>query len=116
LTWRHPPPGTIDIAASSYGGSCRDFRPERPAKNTFRDGNATAAVIRTCTGKLHCQFDVETAMLGDPAPGCDKDFTVAYRCGPEDSASKVVNVGGEADGATVVLDCAGVETTHAKSH
>jgi hypothetical protein len=115
LVWRHPPPGTIDIATSSYGGSCRDFTPERPAKNTFHDGNATAAVTRACTGKLHCQFDVEAAMLGDPAPGCDKDFTVAYRCSPEDSAPKVVNVGGEADGATVVLDCAGVETPHAKS-
>jgi hypothetical protein len=115
LAWRHPPPGTIDVMQGSYGGSCRDFMPKRPAKNSYRNGNATAALIRACTGKAHCQFTVEAGMVGDPAPGCDKDFSATYRCGPQDSASKVVRVEGEAGGGMVVLDCGGVETPDASS-
>jgi hypothetical protein len=108
FVWRHPPPGTIEVTEGDYGRSCRDFAAKRPFKNTYRAGNATFPVIRACNGKSHCQFTVEAAMLGDPAPGCDKDFSVEYRCGLSDASAKFVNVGGEADGATVVLDCPSV--------
>jgi hypothetical protein len=114
LVWRHPPPGTIDVTEANYGRSCRDFTPKRPFKNAFRAGNATAALIRACNGKSHCQFTVEAAMLSDPAPGCDKDFSAEYRCGPQDSPTKFVKVGGEADGGTVALDCPDIITPNAK--
>jgi hypothetical protein len=54
-------------------------------------------------------------MLGDPAPGCEKGFAAEYRCEPQGPATKTVSVAGEADGATVVLDCAGVESPNAKA-
>ena len=114
FVWRHPPPGTIDVTEGDYGRSCRDFTPKRPFKNTFRPGNATAALIRVCNGRSHCQFTVEAAMLGDPAPGCDKDFFAEYRCGPQNSPAKFVKVGGEADGGTVALDCPDITTPNAK--
>ena len=105
FVWRHPPPGTIDVVQGNYGRSCRDFSPKSPAKNSYHDGNATAAMIRACTGKARCQFTVEAAILGDPAPGCDKDFSAAYRCHSQDSATKTISVAGEANGVIVMLDC-----------
>jgi hypothetical protein len=105
LTWRHPPPGTIDIVDASYGQSCRDFTPKPPQQNTYREGNATGVVNRVCAGKSHCHFVVDSAMLGDPVPGCDKDFSVAFRCGRADSALKVVRVDAEAEGKASDLDC-----------
>jgi hypothetical protein len=113
LTWRHPPAGTIDIVDASYGQSCRDFTPKPPRQNTYREGNATGFVHQACTGKSHCHFDVDGAMLGDPVPGCDKDFSAEYRCGPADSALKIVRVDAEAEGKAFVLDCPGVEGPNA---
>jgi hypothetical protein len=116
FVWRHPPPGTIDVVQADYGRGCRDFKPKRPFRNNYRDGNETAGVRRACTGKSHCLFAVDEAMLGDPVPGCQKDFVAEYRCEPQGPATKTVRVAAEADGATVVLDCAGVETPNAKVH
>src|SRR5580700_681611 len=106
LTWRHPPPGTIDVVDASYGQSCRNFTPKPPQQNTYREGNAIGVLNQVCTGKSHCQFVVDGAMLGDPVPGCDKDFSVAYRCGPTDSALKVVRA--DAEGKALDLECADV--------
>jgi hypothetical protein len=113
LTWRHPPPGTIDIVDASYGQSCRDFTPKPPQQSTYREGNATGFVNRVCSGKSHCHFVVDIAMLGDPVPGCDKDFSAEYRCWPADSALKIVRVDAEAEGKAFVLDCPGVEGPNA---
>jgi hypothetical protein len=113
LTWRHPPPGTIDIVNGSYGQSCRDFTPKPPQQNTYREGNAAGALNRVCAGKSHCHFVVDSAMLGDPAPDCDKDFSAEYRCGPADSTLKVVRVDANAEGKTIVLDCPGVDGPNA---
>lgn len=113
LTWRHPPPGTIDLVDASYGKSCRNFTPEPPQQNTYRGGNATGALNRVCAGKSRCHFVVDSAMLGDPVPGCGKDFSAEYRCGPAESALKVVRVDANADGKTIVLDCPGVKGPNA---
>jgi hypothetical protein len=110
LTWRHPPAGTIDIVDASYGQSCRDFTPKPPQQNNYREGNATGAVNRVCTGNSHCHFVVDSAMLGDPAPDCDKDFSAEYRCGPADPTLKVVRVDANAEGKMIDLECAGVES------
>lgn len=114
FVWRHPPPGTIDVLQADYGRSCRDFTPKRPFWNDYHDGNFTAAVRRACTGKSQCHFTVDATVFGDPAPGCEKDFSAKYRCGPEDSATKTVSVASEADGTTVALACAGVDPPNAK--
>ena len=113
LTWRHPPPGTIDIVDASYGKNCRDFTPEPPQQNTYREGNAAGALNRVCAGKPYCHYVVDNATLGDPVPGCDKDFSAEYRCGPADSALKVARIDADAEGKAVVLECVGVEGAHA---
>jgi hypothetical protein len=113
LTWRHPPPGTIDIVDASYGQSCRDFTPKPPLENTYRQGNATGAVNRVCAGKLRCNFVFDSTMSGDPVPGCDKDFSIKYRCEPADSTLKVVRIDAEAEGKAFVLECAGVDGPNA---
>jgi hypothetical protein len=112
FVWGHPLPGTIEVVEASYGGSCRRMTYKPPRYNAFRDGNASAALIRACNGKSHCQFTVDAGELGDPAVGCDKDFSAEYRCGP-DSAAKFVKIDGEADGGVVLLGCPGAD---AKPH
>jgi hypothetical protein len=112
--WRRPPPGSIDVVEASYGSSCRHVAYRSPRYNAYRDGNATAAVIRACNGKSRCRFTVDSGMLGDPAPGCDKDFAAEYRCGPGASPRRFAKVDGEADRVTVTLACAGVEIPNDK--
>jgi hypothetical protein len=97
LTWRHPPPGTIDVTEAMYGRRCHNF--------------TTTAIKRACAGQLHC--DITIATLGDPIPGCGNDFSAEYRCGPT-SAPIVLRADAEANGKTVALDCAGVESPNAK--
>jgi hypothetical protein len=41
----------------------------------------TATVGRSCTGYTACNFVVDAGVIGDPAPGCEKTFTVRYHCG-----------------------------------
>jgi hypothetical protein len=62
---------------------------------------------------LRCDFTIAT--LGDPVPGCGNDFSAEYRCGPADSAPKIVIVDAEADGKAVAFDCAGGESSNARS-
>ncbi len=55
---RNPPAGGIDVTEATYGRSCRQFRPQPPARNTFSEGNATRVVRGTCSGKTRCAFTV----------------------------------------------------------
>jgi hypothetical protein len=109
FVWRNPPPGTIDVVRADYGRSCRYFKPNLASYNGYRDGNLTVAVTRACAGRSQCHFTVDTTSQGDPVPGCEKDFSAEYRCGPQGSAVKTVGIAGEADGGTVTLDCSGAE-------
>ena len=34
-----------------------------------------------CAGKLSCSYVVDYRVIGDPAPGCAKNFAVQWRCG-----------------------------------
>jgi hypothetical protein len=98
------PDGTLDITDATYGKNCRGYTPVWSPFNTVYRGNATDAVRETCSGATHCRFRVDARQLGDPAFGCDKDFTVAYRC-QHDSAPLRVTIQPEASGKTVDLSC-----------
>jgi peptidoglycan/LPS O-acetylase OafA/YrhL len=63
----------VHILSATYGGNCRAPR-----------GNATRALSRSCNGKNNCAYVVDVNLLGDPAPGCGKDFVVDYQCAPVD--------------------------------
>ena len=105
FAWRSPPPdGTLNIAEATYGRSCRYYWPRTGAVNTAASGNATRAVRRQCAGKAQCVFNVDVVRLGDPAQGCSKDFSVAYRCADDDPLT-VVKIPAEANGKSVNLVC-----------
>lgn len=94
----------IHVLTATYGESCRKFEPHAPRVNLVAEGNVTSAMALTCDGKPRCDFAVTTRVLGDPADGCAKNFSVRYSCWPDDTA-KTVELDGEANGKTVTLSC-----------
>ena len=98
------PEGTLDIAEATYGENCRGYTPAWAPFNTVYRGNATEAVREACDGKTQCRFAVDARQLGDPAFGCDKDFSVAYRCWHDGSRLRVM-LQPEASGRTLGLSC-----------
>lgn len=62
--------GGIRVVSATYGGNCGVAK-----------GNATAHIAEQCNGKTKCQYTVDHKIIGDPAYGCAKTYTVRYRCG-----------------------------------
>ena len=62
----------IMVTRATYGGSCG-----------ARSGNATAHLRAACDARSDCGYVVDVSDLGDPAPGCGKDFTVEFTCGAD---------------------------------
>jgi hypothetical protein len=112
--WRQIQSGPIDVKIATYGESCRDFVPQPPSVNSVRAANATRLVRKACGRYTDCKFLIDVREIGDPAPGCGKDFSVEYRCGSVGPA-KTASIGGEANGKTVVLDCADAPGSDATS-
>jgi hypothetical protein len=96
--------GKIDIVEATYGGNCRSHTPPYPSFNYVELGNATGSLREECSGKAQCIVRWEPRRIGDPASGCAKDLSVAYRCG-ESSPVRNVVIPPEASGTTVTLDC-----------
>ena len=66
------PGRAIKILEATYGGNCAGI-----AK-----GNVTEFVGTTCNDTNLCNYRVYyKSMGGDPATGCEKDFSVTYSCG-----------------------------------
>jgi hypothetical protein len=71
----------IHVVDATYGENCASFVPSEGV-NRFRPGNATVAASQTCDNTdVYCPVYVDAFRIGDPAPGCAKDFTVKWRCG-----------------------------------
>jgi hypothetical protein len=67
-------------------------------------GNALASVKKNCEGNLNCEYKVDASQLGDPAPGCAKNFIVNYKCF-EGARERRVVVDAEASGSVASLTC-----------
>jgi hypothetical protein len=82
----------ISVTSASYGQSCKAPK-----------GNETQPLQAACNGKTSCQYTVDYKVIGDPAPGCGKDFAVQWTCGtgPGGSAS----LPAEATGGKLNLSC-----------
>lgn len=66
------PNRAIKVLEATYGGNCAGI-----AK-----GNVTEFVGSTCNDTNLCNYRVYyKSMGGDPASGCEKDFSVTYSCG-----------------------------------
>ncbi len=59
----------IQIISATYGGNCG-----------VKQGNVTSHIASQCNGKKQCDYTVDHKVIGDPAYGCAKTYTVEYRC------------------------------------
>ena len=95
-----------NVIEATYGGTTVPIYVEFcPA---IAPGNVTAAVHASCEGLKNCDFTVDQAILGDPAPGCWKSFDVTYQCAQNRNATQTVSIPADPDGAdnqTVSLSC-----------
>jgi len=86
----------IEVLIATYGASCK-----------ARPGNATNALRKACAGKERCEYVLDVNRLVDPAPGCEKDFVVAWRCpNQKDALEAVVAPEAGLGGKVVRLSCA----------
>ena len=84
----------VKVTAATYGASCK-----QPA------GNVTKFLADACNGKTTCDYVIKYQTIGDPAPGCAKDFSVQWTCsnGVGGTASAPAEAG---LGSKVSLQCA----------
>jgi hypothetical protein len=59
----------ISVVAGTYGGNCGASH-----------GNVTGALRSACNTLGHCDYIVDYTILGDPAPGCGKDYVAEWTC------------------------------------
>ncbi len=85
---------TIEVLDATYGANCT-------AKAA---GNVTQYVAKICGVTFNCSLPIDYSKMGDPAPGCAKDFSLKYRCGQQ-SESRALAVSPEASGKTLKLEC-----------
>jgi hypothetical protein len=86
-------PTVISVTSATYGASCKAPK-----------GNVTKFLQTACDGKSSCQYSVDYKTIGDPAPGCSKDFSVEWTCGG--IAGGTSSAAGEAGlGSKVTLAC-----------
>lgn len=95
----------VNVISATYGGT---IVPIYNWCGPVAEGNATGAVHAACQGRKNCDYTVNVGILGDPAPGCWKSFSVTYQCAQNANATRTVSVGGytgEANGQTVTMSC-----------
>jgi hypothetical protein len=72
--WEPPAPGDpaatgIEVFAATYGRNCG-----------AQYGNQTYNIGTACDGAMSCGYVIDYRVIGDPAPGCAKDYRVSYHC------------------------------------
>ena len=86
---------SIKIEEATYGENC---------SNGVKLGNATQYASKACNGRAQCNILISVQELGDPAPGCGKDFSLRLRCNQQPLIRKM-RINGEANGKTIHVDC-----------
>jgi hypothetical protein len=84
----------ITIVGATYGANCQAAA-----------GNATAAVARACDGHSTCRFQVDVAAIGDPSPGCAKEFDIVWRCPGEEAVRRMTLPAEAGLGSVARLSC-----------
>jgi hypothetical protein len=104
--WSLPPNASeIHILEATYGLNCRTFAVPAGQVNRVKPGNATSMALEIC-GKAtgSCSLAIDVGRMGDPAPGCRKDFLLQWRCGDLEKARQLY-VAEEANAKTAVATC-----------
>jgi hypothetical protein len=80
----------LHITEAIYGKNCQSFVPPPGHANLVKPGNATAAASLVCNNtNVMCPIIVDVVRIGDPASGCDKDFTVSWQCGADQTIHQI---------------------------
>lgn len=85
---------SIRILGAVYGRNCRGQY----------GANVTDDLVRQCQGRDYCVYRIDYRQIGDPSPGCGKDYHARYICRDGD-AERYASAGAEASGQSVILDC-----------
>jgi hypothetical protein len=88
------PAMAIRVLGAVYGRNCRGQR----------GANVTDDLVRYCQGRDYCVYRIDYRQIGDPSPGCGKDYHARYICRDGD-AERYASASAEASGQSVVLDC-----------
>lgn len=90
---------SIRVTSATFGLGCR-----LPDGNVGIENNAVRPVGDVCTGKRgQCSFQVGPT-LGDPFPGCAKNFSARYTCGVDPTVRRI-DFPAEASGQTATFTC-----------
>jgi hypothetical protein len=87
---------SIRVLGAAYGRNC----PGNVNTNVSDD------LARQCQGRDYCVYRIDARQLGDPRPGCAKDYQARYMC-RDGGNERRASAGAEASGQSVVLDCRG---------
>ena len=85
---------SVRVLGAAYGGNC--------AGNVST--NVTNDLARQCQGRDYCVYRIDHRQLGDPRPGCAKDYQARYVC-RDGGNERYASASPEASGQSVVLDC-----------
>ena len=85
---------SIRVLGAVYGSNCAG-----QANTNFTDDLA-----RQCQGRDYCVYRIDMRQLGDPRPGCAKDYQARYMC-RDGGNERRASAGAEASGQSIVLDC-----------
>jgi hypothetical protein len=100
-----PDSGPIKVVEATYGADCQGAPSNTGSIITIKPGNATAVASKYCDmAKNKCSLVVDVGELGDPAPGCQKDFTISWRCGNETPLHQA-HLDPEANSKSAVISC-----------
>lgn len=83
----------IKVIAATYGKNCGNLY-----------GNVTHHLAQSCDGREFCEYVLDHRVIGDPAPGCPKDFFAEWQCGRHPEIG-TIGINPEASGARIVLRC-----------
>ena len=96
--------GPIAVVEATYGRGCGGSATPARTPYEVKPGNATKSVADECNGKGRCELLLSASKIGDPAPGCAKDFFIQWRCG-DAAAIRTAQLPAEALGKSVTLEC-----------
>jgi hypothetical protein len=95
---------SVMVSQATYGGNCSAL-----------EGNATGVLANACNGRARCEYTVDFKILGDPAPGCHKDFAVEWQCNGI-TGKRRTSIPGEAGrGSTITVACDSSEAPGGKN-
>jgi hypothetical protein len=86
----------IRVVSGTYGRNCGG-----------QYGNVTNHLAQACDGKPLCRYVIDYRTIGDPAPGCPKDYYAEWQCAGSPQ-KETIAINAEAGGGTIIeLRCPG---------